>query len=316
MPLAEAVTNHLQTKIRVHERTRRQRRWLGMRISMGQIQEAPRNQGGLASLIDLTEPNADKGVGLVRRNPHARVDETEHLDVFGQWLRIDRQRKRVLATLVRWPVRIASPTNPVAGVGSRTLVTDDRPRHRLTGSLAESSAVEQQTPWLWHNFRPDRLSNPPPCTLGVVRLWRDGLLHPDAQHRLVHDPCVDALQPVVPPAKTFLKETDRWSRQGILRIEMCPWADQRLTRTRIALEQAWDRIWIAIIPAADHVDRALHRIEILTDGAVLPEGIPTLMTKPFFGIDRCVFESIKPHLAPRVTDDRRVRRPSICCQHR
>ena len=97
---------------------------------------------------------------------------------------------------------------------------------------------------------------------------------------------------------------------------MCPWANQRLAWTRIALEQARNRIGVAIIPATNHVDRALHRIEVFTDGAVLPEGIPTLVAEPFLGIDRRVFEAIEPHLAPRVADDRRVRRPSICCQHR
>src|SRR5579862_8420578 len=106
------------------------------------------------------------------------------------------------------------------------------------------------------------------------------LRHPRAQHRLIHHARVDALEPMVPPAQDFLEKADLGPGKRKVRVGMCPWADETLTRYLESREQPRDRILITIRPTTDGIDRALDRCVVLAHRSVLPIRIAPLVLQP------------------------------------
>src|SRR4029079_1949315 len=84
------------------------------------------------------------------------------------------------------------------------------PRLDATGLHTEGGArpVELQRLGADVRRRPLLLGDPAALPHLVERARRRRVLHPAAEHRLVHDPRVDALEPVIPPANAFLEEAD------------------------------------------------------------------------------------------------------------
>src|SRR5262245_40269083 len=106
--------------------------------------------------------------------------------------------------------------------------------------------------------------------------------HPSAQHGLVHDASIDALQPIIPPPKHLLQETDLRGGKCKRRITVRPRPDETLARYRQPLKKAWNCILIGIGPAADGVHRALDRLVILAYRSMLPISITPLVLQPKF----------------------------------
>src|SRR5262245_66667639 len=90
----------------------------------------------------------------------------------------------------------------------------------------------------------------------VKRLWRDAFLHPDPQHRLGHNAGVGALQPVIPPAKRLLQESDGRTRHAVVRVEMGPGSDEALARSAEPGQEPGNRAAVGIGPTADGMHSA------------------------------------------------------------
>src|SRR6266545_7794873 len=116
----------------------------------------------------------------------------------------------------------------------------------------------------------------------------DAFRHPRAQYGLLHDPVIDALEPIVPPPQHLLQEADlrAWTRK--MRITVGPRPDETLARYAQPLEQARNFIRVGIGPAADGVHGTLDRRVILADRSVLPIGVTSLVLQPKFEEQRHV----------------------------
>src|SRR6185437_4874038 len=126
------------------------------------------------------------------------------------------------------------------------------------------------------------------------------VLYPGAQHRLLHDAVVDPLQPVVPPAQRFLQEPDRGQRRGGLRPGVAPRPDQSLAGTAETLQQPRDGIGVAVLPAADGVNRGRDRRVVVDHRALFPVGVAALVLQPDLGQRlRCV-DAAQPQTPPAI----------------
>ena len=115
---------------------------------------------------------------------------------------------------------------PDARLGPARLDAEQRARPPPSGELPDARVDARR--------RPRLLGHPAarPHLVGRPRL--DRVLHPDAQHRLVHDAGLDALEPVVEPAHALLQEADRRPGRAVLGERVRPRPDQPLARARRA----------------------------------------------------------------------------------
>ena len=157
--------------------------------------------------------------------------------------------------------------------------------------------------------RPDRLRDPSARTDRVVAPGRHLLLHEGAQHRLLHDPGVLALEPVVPPAQALLQIADRRPRDGLVPVLVPPRADEPEARHPEVREQPGDGVGVAVHPAAGGEDRALDRGVVLVDRAVLPVAVAALVGEPDGERQRELVQPLLPLPAPVGAGDLRIRRP-------
>ncbi len=89
---------------------------------------------------------------------------------------------------------------------------------------------------------------------------------------------------------------------------MRPRPDEALARHRQSLEQARNCVLIGVSPAADGVDRALDRFEILAYRSMLPVRIAALVLQPQLEEQRDVLQALQPHRPPAIADKQRVGR--------
>src|SRR5262249_7534127 len=130
--------------------------------------------------------------------------------------------------------------------------------------------------------------------------------HPGAQHGLIHDAGIDALEPIIPPPQHLLQEADLRAGKCKMRIAMCPRPDETLAGYEQSLEKAWNCIRIGIGPTSDRVHRTLDRRVILAYRSMLPIRIASLVLQPKFEEQRHVRQSLQPHRAPAIADEYRV----------
>src|SRR5690606_33750492 len=83
-----------------------------------------------------------------------------------------------------------------------------------------------------------------------VRTGRVPLAHINGKRRLVHDPGVAALQPVVEPAYRFVAPFHPRLRVGFMRPGVRPGTDPRLHRRVEVLQHARQAVAIPVVPAA------------------------------------------------------------------
>jgi hypothetical protein len=180
---------------------------------------------------------------------------------------------------------------------------------------AEDAARHREPMALEPRRGPRRLHDPPPGPVGVMPR-PDRFLQPRPQHRLVLDAVRDALQPPVPPTQALLEEPDGGPRLSGLGERMRPGADQALAHPRVPLEEARDRVRVAVRPAPDHVDGAVDRLVVLTDGALFPVRVSPLVPHPRVDERRGVLQPVEPRRPPPLSRDPRIRRKRVQREHR
>ena len=164
--------------------------------------------------------------------------------------------------------------------------------------------------------RPARLPHPAARPLLVRRRRRDAVLHPDAQHGLVHDAVVGAAQPVVPPAHQLLEEPDRRAGLAEVRVLVRPRAHEALARHVERGQQAEDRIRVAVGPSAGREHRDVDRAVVLADRTVAPVVVAVLVAQPLGEPQPAVAQPLVPHLPPPLADHVRVGRAGVVGEHR
>ena len=111
-------------------------------------------------------------------------------------------------------------------------------------------------------------------------------MDPCPKNGFVHDSCVLSLEPVIPPAKTFLQEADLRTGQSTHRIFVSPGADQSFSGTTQSFQHSWNRIAVWIGPTSNGKHRTFYFGKILTDRTMFPKRVPILMLEPGFDL-RC-----------------------------
>ena len=141
-------------------------------------------------------------------------------------------------------------------------------------------------------------------------------MDPCPKHGFVHDSCVFFLEPVIPPAKTFLEESDLRTGQSTHRIFVSPGADQSFSGTVQSFQHSWNRIAVWIRPTSNGKHRTFYFGKILADRAMFPKRVPILMFEPGFDVGRCMIHPFEPLFPPFRSPYFRIGRSSIPGEHR
>ena len=96
---------------------------------------------------------------------------------------------------------------------------------------------------------------------------------------------------------------------------MTPRADEPLARTVVTLEEPQDGVLVAVLPTADHVDRASNGAVVLADRSLLPELVPSLVAGPSLQERRRLFHAFEPHGPPGVADYLGIGRSGVVAEH-
>ena len=161
------------------------------------------------------------------------------------------------------PSAVSAPASSPAVCSPRWLRRSPSPGLSASEPFPLGPQVQAPRPVAGVGRGPARLGHPAARPLPVVRRGRRVLLHPGPEHRLVHDPGVDPLEPVVPPPQRLLEEADLRPGHRVVRERVRPRPDQALARARQAGQQARDGVGVAVGPAADGVHRHLDRGVVL-----------------------------------------------------
>ena len=295
-----------------------------------QVEDLGRDELRGAARRDVVQPGGDQRPRPVAREAEREPRVAEDLQPLRQGRRGEAERLALGRPLVGREVARLALGAPGAGVGAAQLRAEDAEaaadravrggrlsvrRPVPVGVPEHQVGVQPQRPGLEARRRPHVLRRPAPRHLVHPRDGRRGVLHPDAQHGLVHHARVHALEPVVPPAQRVLQEADGRSRSDVVRERVRPGPDEALARARQTLQQARHAVGVAVGPAADGVHGDLDGRVVLAHGAVLPVRVAALVRQP--GVDpRPVGrESLLPELAPALSDGGLVRRLALPVQH-
>ena len=175
--------------------------------------------------------------------------------------------------------------------------------------------MEDVPPWGDARRRPGALRDPPTGPGRVHGRGGHALLHEDPEQGRARRARRRVLEPGVPPAKGELEEAHRRPGQRHVGVAMRPLADEAVARPAEPLHQARDRVGVAVRPAAHREDRALDRREVLAHGALLPEGVPPLVTEPRVDPEAAAAQALEPHRPPARADDCRVRGARVVGEH-
>ena len=195
-------------------------------LAMAEIEHAIADQCRDPIGKDVIEAHNRLGYRAVAVEHEPELGHAEDFQRIAQRLGIKDQRPAVIHLLVGWHLNISAEGAPTAACKPRRgwRVDLDAPLglarrdEGAAGSQCERQALDPPR-------RPTRFGDPPTRSSFILRLGPYTILHPDTKHGLVHDPGIDALQPVVPPAQCLLKEPDRWAGYAIMRIGVRPRTD-------------------------------------------------------------------------------------------
>ena len=286
---------------------------------MGQVEHAERHPRRRAVGRDVAQPDRDERRRPIDREVERRHGCAEDLEPLRERRAVPRQRSTVVLALVARELRPAAAGAVRAPLAAGQPGDARRcPGPRRHGRLAARgrrppSASSRPSPRTQRraSIRGDGQTGSPtqrPGAIGVERPGRQRLAHPGAQHRLVHRPVVDALQPVVEPAHDLGEEVVAGSRHAEVRVGVGPRPDHRTARDGQPGQQARDRVRIAVEPAADGEDGDLDRRVVLAHRPVPPEVVTPLVAEPGLQRHGDLGHPLLPHLAPAVADERRIGR--------
>ncbi len=145
-----------------------------------------------------------------------------------------------------------------------------------------------------------------PCV--IPGLWSHPVHQIGTIVRIIHHTAINALQPLVPPAKGFLKKADARLGDGEVRIFVDPRAGQTPHRRRNVFYKGGHSVFVGITPTADCQHCSGDGVVILADGPVLPVAVAILVCQPAYWQKRFCLEPVQPHFPPRIADKRRIGR--------
>src|SRR6056297_2425271 len=241
-------------------------------VAVGEIEQAVRHARDLVVGGHVGEAYGDHGDFLFGGNFEIDARRAHDLEALVEPLALEHQRAAVFLPLVVGQVRTGRIRAPFAGEqayrkrrlnrvpeGFGIQFGIDQPIARqVIGAFADSCAG------------PPVLGHPASGPLAVISGRRHAVLHPDAQHGLVFDAGVLALEPVIPPVQQFPEEIDRGAGNALVGILVAPRADEPLARNVQIAHQAENGVRISIRPAADRKDRALDGRIVLAHRTVRP----------------------------------------------
>ena len=280
---------------------------LAVTVAVGQIEEPARDQERRAVRRHSAEPNGDERLGAIRLERQLDLRKAEDVERLLERFEREAHRARVLRTLVGRPVALTAVGTPRAGVGAGRLSAADT--YRELARQRQLTRVDRRR-------GPLRLGHPAARPLGVVVGGRQHVLDPGAQRGLVHDPGVDALEPVVPPAQALLEEADRRAGLAVLREGVRPGPDKALARAGQACHEAGHRIRVAVRPASDRVDGRLDLSVVLAHRSLAPVVVAALMPEPGLDVGRCPLHALEPGLPPALAHRRGIGRLRAQREHR
>ena len=120
---------------------------------------------------------------------------------------------------------------------------------------------------------------PAPESRRSFQVWAGGvpLAYVDREARLIHDPGVDALQPLVEPAHRLVAPLHARLGVGIVWKGVGPRPDHRLDRRFQVLKHPRQAVPIAVIPAADVEGGYLDLLVAVPQRGAVPEGAVSLL---------------------------------------
>ena len=255
------------------------------------------------------------GLGALQLHGHGRLPQ--NLQAVGIGGGVEGQRQAIVAALIRREVGAEPERNVLAlqragGQRRGDQAVFAQPAVGFQSPIAET---EGQRLDLVGRRGPAMGTHPLAGAFEILWRRRYAILQIEGALGLVHDPGVDILEPVVPPAQRLLQEADRRIGNREVRILVHPRPQQRLLGAGEVLHHPRDRIDVRIPPAADHVDRRFDIGVALADRAMLPVVVPVLVVQPGFRQQRHVVEPVLPHLAPAFAHQRRVGHGGGKAQH-
>ena len=184
-------------------------------IAMGEVEDAERHAGRCTVRAHVAEPDGDEGrrpVDLELQLDHRRAEDLEALL---ERRPVEGQRAAVVLALVARELGALArrsrtgTTRHRRGPWLSATTTRGHPRDPAGDAALESRSPSRAEP-LGRDARrrPHRLADPPSRRRRIERRRGDVLGHPGAEHRLVHDARVEALQPVVEPADDLGQEVE------------------------------------------------------------------------------------------------------------
>ena len=205
-----------------------------------------------------------------------RLRHAQDLDVLLERRRVVDEAEGVARTLIRRDV--APPEHRPAGLdaGRRHVA---QPIHgRGAGRGGERPVV----PRVEHAIpdprdRPARLGAPPARSDLEKRPRRVPVSDVHRQARLLHDPRVFSLEPLVVPADGLAAPVEPGLRIRLVRPGVVPRADDRLDRRLHVLEHPRNAVAVAVVPAADEKARDLDRVVSHLQGRAVPERAVALL---------------------------------------
>ena len=287
-----------------------------MTVAVREIEKAVGHHRRGAVRGDVLQPGRDHGVRPVRCELQREAWRAEDLQPFGERRAVEDHGAAVVRPLVGGQLAGHAIGAPFAIGDAGRQTGGDGERGRGAGAVGEAVLSQVEGERRSRRGRPSRFGDPAARPFGIGGRRRHAFLHPGAQHRLVHDAGVEALQPEIPPAQRFLQEADPRSGEGDVRIGMRPGTDEALAGGRQPGQQARDRIGVAVGPAADCVDRRGDGRVVLGHRALLPVVVAGLVADPVRQHQRIVLQAGQPHVAPAVADDLGVGRQGAECEHR
>src|SRR5271165_6844228 len=106
------------------------------------------------------------------------------------------------------------------------------------------------------------------------------VLDEDGDRRFGKQPGVGALEPVIPPAGRFGPPFDSGAGDSVVREGMVPRTDQRLDWCRAGGDHPWDRVAVAVVPAADQEGRHREPAIVGPQRGAPPVGPVLLLAEP------------------------------------
>src|SRR2546429_2958796 len=225
---------------------------------------------------------------------------TQHRQLTAQGWCVEHQSTAVVEALIRRLLPGAADPHPLPGRLAMTLRrADAEHRAALLLVLPEASVPTQMQAAEFDIGRRVRtLADPVTRCECAGALGGYRILEVRPQHRLIHDPRILTLEPVIPPAHRLLQVADRRSRDAIMRIKMAPGTDDAEPRHLEALEESRYSVCVSVRPAADRQYGALDRREILADRAMLPVVVVTLVGEPQRSEERRVGKECRSRWSP------------------